>query len=127
MNLLNRRGFVKTLLATAASASPACASLQREMFYLGLAQANASSTNLANGEQQLRLSPVGTRLIFQNFLRTGDGWKPATLANIPLVAGASFPLVTARIRRDGLGLVCEGTATAESLDGKQLGNGGKGG
>jgi hypothetical protein len=123
MNLLNRRGFVKTLLATAASASPACASLQREMFYLGLAQANASSMNLANGEQQLRLSPVGTRLIFQNFLRTGDGWKPATLANIPLVAGASFPLVTARIRRDSLGLVCEGTATAESLDGKQLGYG----
>ncbi len=81
----------------------------------------SASTNLENGDQQLRLSPIGAPLAFQNFVRVGNEWKPATLPGIPLVTGASFPLVTSRLRRDGLTVACEGKATAESLDGKRLG------
>ena len=121
MILLNRRGFMKTLLATAASAAPAYVD-----FSEGIAlpspqtETTSASTNLENGDQMARLSPVGAPLTFQNFVRVSDEWKPATLAGIPLVTGPSFPLVSSRLRRDGLSVVCEGKATAEGLDRKFL-------
>src|SRR5216684_2403781 len=122
MSHLNRRGFMKTLLATAASATPAGVDFSERIAWLSPQTGTASaSTNLENGDQQLRLSPVGAPLAFQNFVRVGNEWKPATLPGIPLVTGASFPLVTSYLRREGLTVACEGKATAESLDGKRLG------
>jgi hypothetical protein len=121
MTILNRRGFVKTILVTAASAAPALARFRSEISFPEFAEAGASSpVILENGEQQLRLSPAGTPLTFQNFLRVGSEWKPSTLAGVPLVTGASFPLVASQLRRESIGVTCEGKATAEALDGKQL-------
>src|ERR1700693_5096334 len=98
MNILNRRGFAKTILATGASSSPAFAAL-----YGGLScsytEADSSLTNLESGAQQLRLSPVGTTLTFQNFVFAEGQWKPATLPRVPFVSGPSFSLVSSHIRR----------------------------
>src|SRR5216683_458488 len=121
MALLNRRSFVKTVLATAASGSPACAG-----FYAGVAfpttadSSSSSSTILESGAQQLRLSPVGTPLTFQNFLLVEGEWKPATLPGVQFVTGASFPLVTSHADREGQRITCDGTAAAEGLDGKRF-------
>jgi hypothetical protein len=118
MNILNRRGFVKTILATAATSSPAFAALYGGLSFPTSADADSSLTNLESGAQQLRLSPVGTPLTFQNFLRTEGQWKPATLPRVPFVTGASFPLVSSHIRREGQQIICDGVATAGGLDGK---------
>src|SRR6266851_5011723 len=119
MTLLNRRGFVKTVLATAASGSRACAGFYGGVSFPFLTERNSSSsTILESGAQQLRLSPVGTPLTFQNFLLVEGEWKPATLPAVPLVTGSSFPLVSSHIRRAGQQILCDGIATAEGLDGK---------
>jgi hypothetical protein len=121
MTLLNRRSFVKTILATAASGSPVCAG-----FYGGVSfpspsdTSSSSSTILESGAQQLHLSPVGTPLTFQNFLLVEGEWKPATLPGVQLVTGVSFPLVTSHINREGQRILCDGTASARSLDGKRF-------
>ena len=123
MNVLSRRIFVKTLLATAASSSPAYAAFHRgrRIVFPALKEEDASaSTNIESGNQRLRISPAGTPLTYQNFLRVGNDWKPSTLAGIPLVTGASFPLVASRVQREGLRVRCEGKADAEGLDGKPL-------
>ena len=84
----------------------------------------SAAVTIESGDQRLRISPEGTPLTYQNFLRVGNGtsndWKPATLAGVPLVTGASFQLVTSRVRREGLRVRCEGNAEAEGLDGKPL-------
>src|SRR6266576_1265751 len=114
MTLLNRRSFVKTILATAASGSPACAG-----FYAGVSiptsadTSSSSSTILESGAQQLRLSSAGTPLTFQNFLFVEGEWKPATLPGVQLVTGASFPLMTSHVRREGQRIICEGTAARQ--------------
>jgi hypothetical protein len=121
MTLLHRRSFVKTILATAASGSHACAG-----FYAGVSfptfadTASSSPTILESGAQQLRLSPVGTPLTFQTFLFARGEWKPATLPGVQLVTGASFPMVTSHVSREGQRIICDGTASAESLDGKRF-------
>jgi hypothetical protein len=121
MSVLNRRSFVKTILATAASGSPACARFYGGIPFLASAEGNFSpSTSLESGAQQLRISPVGTPLSFQNFLLVRGEWKPATLPGVQLVAGASFPLVSSHLARDGPRILCDGTASAESLDGKRF-------
>ena len=121
MTLLNRRSFVKTILATAASGSPACAGFCGGVaFPTSADRSSASSTILESGAQQLRLSPVGTPLSFQNFLFVEGEWKPATLPGVQLVTGASFPLVTSHVGRNGQRILCDGTATAESLEGKRF-------
>lgn len=121
MTLLNRRGFVKTVLTTAAGTTSACAVLRhglpREETDKGEA---AYSMNLENGGQQLRLSPVGLPLTFQNFLRIGNEWKPSTLSRIPIVVGPSFPLVTSSIKYQENAAACEGQAEAKSLEGTLL-------
>ena|SRR5258706_11529001 len=121
MNILNRRGFVKTILATAATSSPAFAALNGGLSFPTFADADSSLTNLESGTQQLRLSPVGTPLTFQNFVRAEGEWKPATLPGVPFVTGPSFSLVSSHIRREGQRILCDGIATAEGLDGKQIG------
>ena len=121
MTLLNRRSFVKTILATAASGSPACAGFCGGVaFPTSADRSSASSTILESGAQQLRLSPVGTPLSFQNFLFVEGEWKPATLPGVQLVTGASFPLVTSHLGRNGQRILCDGTATAESSEGKRF-------
>ncbi len=121
MTLLNRRSFVRTILATAASSSPACARFYGGVCFPFLADTNSSSSAiLESGAQQLRLSPVGTPLTFQNFLLAEGQWKPATLPGVQLVTGVSFPLVTSHVGREGQRIICDGTATAESLDGERF-------
>jgi hypothetical protein len=121
MTLHDRRHFTKTLLATAVSASSAFATLQKGTVFPPLETDDSSAfTNLEIGNQQLRISPAGSPLSFQNFLRVGDEWRPATLANNAVVTGASFPLVTSHARREGLSVFCEGKGNAEGLDGKNL-------
>ncbi len=121
MTLLNRRSFVKTVLATAASGSPACAGFYGGVSFPSPADTNSSSsTILESGAQQLRLSPVGTPLTFQNFLLVEGEWKPATLPGVQLVTGSSFPLMASHVSREGQRIICDGTATAESLDGKRF-------
>jgi hypothetical protein len=121
MSLLNRRSFVKTILATAASGSPASAGFYGGVSFPSPADTNTpSSAILENGAQKLRLSPVGTPLSFQNFLLVEGEWKAATLPGVPLVTGASFPLMTSHASREGQRITCNGTAAAVGLDGKRL-------
>src|SRR5258708_23962121 len=118
MNILNRRGFVKTILATAATSSPAFAALNGGFSFPTFADADSSLTNLESGAQQLRLSPVSTPLTFQNFVLAEGQWKPATLPRISFVTGASFPLVSSHVRREGQRILCDGIASAGGGDGK---------
>jgi hypothetical protein len=121
MNGFNRRIFVKTLLATAVSAAPAPAAFHKGIFFSSFGAEDASnSANIEAGNQQLRISPEGSPLAFQNFLRIDGEWKPATLAKNSFIAGDSFPLVTSRVRREGSGVRCAGHAKAVSLDGKAV-------
>jgi len=121
MTLLHRRSFVKTILATAASGSPLCAGFNAAVSIPTSADtSSSSSTILESGGQQLHLSPAGTPLTFQNFLFVEGEWKPATLPGVQLVTGASFPLMTSHVRREGQRIICEGTAAADSLDGKRF-------
>src|ERR1700688_886288 len=128
MSALNRRFFVKTLLASAASAAPACAALHKRIAFPATAAdgdhsqsaGDAASLNIDAGAQQLRIAPIGSPLSFQNFLRVVSEWRPATLAGVPFVTGVSFPLITQRIKRNGSSIRCEGSAEAEAVDGKAL-------
>jgi len=121
MGQSNRRGFMRTLLVSAVVAGPAHAGLS-----LGLAWPFSESrlppllTNLEHGCQQLRISPIGSPLAFQNFLRIGDEWKPATLPNNPFIIGESFPLVATRVQREDSRIHCAGDGKAEGADGKTL-------
>ena len=128
MSALNRRFFVKTLLASAASAAPACAALHKRIAFPATAIDgdhfksidDSAYLTIDVGAQQLRIAPIGSPLSFQNFLSVGSEWKPATLAGVPFVTGTSFPLVTERVKRNGSSVRCEGNAKAEGLDGKIL-------
>src|SRR6266446_7037584 len=121
MSQFNRRRFMKTLLITAAGASPAYAGISSGIALPSFESDLPSlSTNLENGFQQLRISPTGSPLAFQNFLRIGDEWKPATLANNAVLTGPSFPLVTSHARREASSVLCQGEGKAEGLDGKVL-------
>lgn len=128
MSALNRRVFVKTLLVTAASAAPAYATLRRGMGGVPSTETDRpfsfgddpASVIVEAGNQQLRVSPAGSPLTFQNFLRAGTDWKPSTLSGVPLVTGASFPLLTERIKHEGSSVRCAGKAEARGLDGNPL-------
>lgn len=121
MTEFNRRGFMKTLLVTAVGATPAYAVLPEAFAWpLSLSALPASSENLENGSQQLRISPAGSSLAFQNFLRVGNEWKAATLPNNPFVSGPSFSLVSSHVRHEGSSIFCEGDGKADGLDGKPV-------
>jgi hypothetical protein len=121
MSQFNRRRFVKTLVVTAVGAAPAYAGSPGRISLPSFASDLPSlPTSLENGSQQLRISPTGSPFAFQNFLRVGDEWKPATLANNAVVTGASFPLVASHVRREGSSVFSEGEGNAEGLDGKGL-------
>jgi hypothetical protein len=121
MNQFSRRGFVKTLLEAAAGATPACSGLRSGVIPSVLESlSDSASVIVESGGQQLRLSPIGSPLTFQNFLRAGEQWKPATLPANPLVSGSSFHLVTSQMRQDANTVHCEGKTAARGLDGKPL-------
>jgi hypothetical protein len=118
MNLLSRRGFIKTCVISAAAARYTQGS-QRSNLML----ANDPPTALAsldNGDQQLRVSTEGDPFVFQNFLRVANEWRPATLPGASLVTGPSFALRASSISKSGSALDCGGSASAEGLDGKSL-------
>src|SRR5882762_5459222 len=118
MSQFNRRRFMKTMLVTAVGAAPAYAGSQARIAPPSFdSDLPPLPTNLENGSQQLRISPAGSPFTFQNFLRVGDEWKPATLVNNAVITGASFPLVTSRARREGSSVFSEGESNAEGLDG----------
>ncbi len=75
---------------------------------------------LPSGDQQLRVTRSGVPFAFQNFVRSGDDWKPATLAGVPVVTGPSFSLIASSITRRGESLLCEGSANAFGNDDKPL-------
>ncbi len=119
MSEINRRGFVKTVLASAAgivilqeTSSP--------LFAFGTEDPASNYHILEAGEQQLRVSPAGGLLSFQNFLRSGSEWKPSTLASVPVITGPSFPLNTIQVTQQAGKLLCQGDATAQGQDGKPL-------
>ena len=123
MNNVDRRIFVKTLLATAAGSSPAYAALQKvspRPGSLDAGDASAGFSDIESENQRLRISGTGAPLTYQNFLRIGDDWKPATLAGVPLISGGSFPLVASRVDHQGTQVRCQGEAGAHGLDGKPL-------
>jgi len=119
MSQLNRRGFVRTLLAASAGTSPALAYARHAVTWPLLESVPSQSTKLEHGLQQLHVAPAGSCLAFQNFLKIGDQWKAATLPNNPFIVGESFPLVTSRVHREGSRILCEGEGRAEGVDGKE--------
>src|SRR6266481_4676532 len=121
MSQFNRRGFMKTLLVTAVGAVPAHAAVANKTAWPFFdSDLSSSSTNLEHGPQQLRISPSGTPLAFQNFLRINNEWKPATLPNNPFITGDSFPLVTSQVKLEDSRIHCAGEGKAEGTDGKSL-------
>jgi len=121
MSQFNRRGFMRTLLVTAVGAVPARAAVSNKSAWPFFdSDLSSSSADLEHGPQQLRISPTGSPLAFQNFLRINDQWKPATLPNNPLITGDSFSLVTSKIQREAAGIHCTGQGKAEGTDGKSL-------
>ena len=117
MSLLHRRGFIKTCAVTAAARY---SGLSQHLNLLLAANAPAAFSRLENGDQQLRVSAESEILGFQNFLRVNNEWRPATLPGIPLVTGPSFPLRASAISQSGEALKCEGSASAEDLNGKSF-------
>ena len=118
MSRLHRRGFIKTCVVTAAGAlygrsSPAQKLSRPENEPVGF-------TSLDNGDQQLRVSAEGEIFSFQNFLRAANEWRSATLPSISLVTGPSFPLRASGISKSGSVLKCEGSASADDLNGKSF-------
>ncbi|HXF12661.1 MAG TPA: hypothetical protein VN517_05875 [Terriglobales bacterium] len=118
MKIFNRRGFMKSCLAAAASASPLYGRSYRALGLLPKVAEPSSFTSLENGDQQLRASTDGATFGFQNFLRVNNEWRPATLPALPLITGPSFPLKASRLSKKDSALLCEGSASAEDLDGK---------
>ncbi len=113
MSPFDRRAFLKSLFATAATSAPASALLRRPSSMLGADITLPPAITLEVGEQQLR---IGRRPVtFQNFLRTGTEWTAATLPS-SLITGASFDLELTDARRDGNKLLLRGRGQAKGLD-----------
>jgi hypothetical protein len=121
MRIIHRRGFIKTLIATAVGTSPLYARLSPAAVLLTAEKKSASaSATLQNGDQQLQVSSSRGSLTFQNSVRVLNEWHPATLPQNALVTGPSFPLTASTASRTDTGLAYEGSGEAEGLDGKSL-------
>jgi len=121
MSQFSRRGFVKSMIVTAAGVTPVCGGGPgAKLSSLFEVSEESEAVVLENGSQRLRFSAPGNAFSVQNFLRADGEWKPSTLPNTPLVSGASFPLVATRIRAEGPGVFAEGSGNAYSLDGTPL-------
>jgi hypothetical protein len=125
MSPLDRRLFVKTLLVAAAGATRPAAALagtpvpkleQDPAEKSDSSAPDSSTTNLDAGDQQLRVSPAGGPLHFQNFLKVDGDWKPASVAKMSLISGASFLLTNEHVTQDGGVIRCHGNSTAAGRD-----------
>ncbi len=122
MNPLDRRAFVKALLAAGAAGASAA---YPESLRINDAKGRTSDSSagmptvLTNGDQQLRISGAGVPFTFQNFWRAGEEWKPVTLPS-SLITGPSFVFETSHITHQGSGVVFQGSAQAEGLDGNAM-------
>ena len=116
MSVLSRRGFIKTCVISAAGARFSRGSENRN---LSASEADAF-TAMNSGDQQLRVSSKAGIFGFQNFLRVGSEWRPATLPNVSLVTGPSFSLHSSAISVTGSVLKCRGSASAEDSQGKEF-------
>ena len=122
MTAYDRRFFMKSLVVTAATASPMYAAWSRTTGGIdrnSLSQ-TSDATILQVGNQELRFSGPGEPLQFQNFLRAGNDWKAVTIGT-PLIAGTSFSLITSAIHSEGGTVHCDGHGEGQGLDGKPLG------
>ena len=119
MSEINRRGFVKSILASAAG-TVLIQNISSEVFAGEAADPASDFHVLESSSQQLRVPPAGGPLTFQNFVRTADAWKPATLAGVPVVTGPSFPFIATRVSSSPNKLTCEGEAKAQGQDDKPL-------
>jgi len=121
MSQFSRRGFVKSMIVTAAGVTPVCGGGPGARLSALLGSSEESETAaLENGNQKLHFSAPGNAFSVQNFLRADGEWKPSTLPHTPLVSGASFPLIATRIRAEGQRVLAEGTGSAHGLDGMPL-------
>src|SRR5262249_59367371 len=111
----------RAVMVSAAGVTPVCGGARAGILSSVLAAPDDSAAiALENETQQLRFSPPRAPLAFQSFLRAAGEWKPSTLPDTPIVSGASFPLVSSAIRREGSVVLAEGKASAQGLDGKVL-------
>jgi hypothetical protein len=119
MTEINRRGFVKTVLASAAGIV-LVQETSADLFAYGAENPRSRFRVLEAGNQQLRVSPEGELLSFQNFVRSGNEWKPSTLASVPVITGPSFQMNAAQVSQQSGKVTCEGDATAQGHDDKPL-------
>ncbi|MGH9708704.1 MAG: hypothetical protein ACRD5R_18300, partial [Candidatus Acidiferrales bacterium] len=121
MTSYHRRTFVKTLAGAAAAATQSWAVTPVNLLS-GFTRLLDSSpaTNLENGDQQLRFTEAGSSFAFQNFLRVGQEWKPATLPGNALASGPSFPWMASEVKRSGDTVTTRGRSQATGVDGKLL-------
>jgi len=92
MSHFNRRGFMRTLLVTAVGAGPAYAGISTGITLPSFeSDPPPPSTILENGSQQLRISPTGSPLAFQNFLRVGDRVEASHPSNNAIVNRRFLP------------------------------------
>ena len=108
---MDRRGFMKTVFAST-TAAPFVQNVAPKSLPSRATRSDSKSEVIESGQQQLRVSPPGELLTYQNFVHTGKDWKPATLPGVPVISGPSFPLTTSRISEETGALVCQGRAAA---------------
>jgi len=122
MREMDRRSFVQALLAGTANAAalPMLAWQGAEARPQAGETPDLAAVALESGEQRLEFAGAGGQLTFRSFVRQDGKWAPATLAQVPLVAGPSFALEPAQLTRSGPMVVSHGTCRAEGLGGKPV-------
>jgi hypothetical protein len=125
MREMDRRSFVQALLAGAAGAAgrPTLAWHRGQARPSSVEIPDPKAVALESAEQRLEFANAPGRLTFRSFVRQDGKWAPATLPQVPLVAGPSFALESSRVYLESLGasmLAFQGTAPAEGLSGKPL-------
>ncbi len=117
---MDRRSFVRYLAGVAGNAFSS-SSLLFSPEPLELKHRTAADPLIIeNTSQRLALSPVGESLTFQSFLRSGEGWKPATLAGNVLISGPSFHFQSTELRNQGNHVTVSGIAHGQASDGTEV-------
>jgi uncharacterized protein (DUF1810 family) len=98
---MHRRAFVQNLAAAAGA------------FTFRAAGSDALPYSIATNSQRLSVSADGQPFTFQTFLRVGNDWKPASLAENKVLVGPSFPFTATTTRRSDYDLLSDGTAMGE--------------
>jgi hypothetical protein len=124
MNKIDRRTFAQALISTGAVANVLPLPLTAEQRSQPRAKArdvqHPDTVLIENRTQQLELSRAGGKLTFRSYIRQEQKWMPATVPEVPLIAGPSFPLSPTRLERSGPGVHAEGAARAEGVSGRPV-------